>query len=93
MAGGMFDYFESHPAIKAINYFNYNSRPDTASPGMRSRAVYLYGGQVNYLPNVNDDDYRLLAESGAHFRGTVLTADRRSSLPDFDPRPTHRPAG
>jgi PASTA domain-containing protein/glycosyl hydrolase family 26 len=68
--GSMFDYFESHPDIKAINYFNYNSRPDHGIPWDASRAVYLYGGQVNYLANVNDDDQRLLAESGADFRGT-----------------------
>jgi hypothetical protein len=68
--GAMFDYFKSHPAIKAINYFNYNSRSDNGIPWDASRAVYLYGGQVNYLPNVNDDDFRLLAESGADFRGT-----------------------
>ena len=38
--GAMFDYFESHPDIKAINYFNYNSRPTTASHGMaRTRST------------------------------------------------------
>lgn len=68
--GAMFDYFESHPDIKAINYFNYNARPDHGIAWDPSRAVYLYGGQVNYLANVNDDDQRLLAESGADFRGT-----------------------
>jgi Glycosyl hydrolase family 26/PASTA domain len=68
--GAMFDYFESHPDIKAINYFNYNSRPNFGIPWDPSRAVYLYGGQVNYLANVNDNDNRLLAESGADFRGT-----------------------
>jgi hypothetical protein len=66
----MFDYFESHPDIKAINYFNYNSRPNFGIPWDPSKAVYLYGGQVNYLANVNDNDNRLLAESGADFRGT-----------------------
>ena len=68
--GTMFDYFESHNDIKAISYFNYNSRPDHGIPWDTSRAVYLYGGLVNYLANVNDDDQRLLAESGADFRGT-----------------------
>jgi hypothetical protein len=68
--GAMFDYFESHPDIKAINYFNYNSRPDHGIPWDPSHAVYLYGGQVNYLANVNDDDHRLLADSGSDFRGT-----------------------
>jgi PASTA domain-containing protein/glycosyl hydrolase family 26 len=65
--GSMFDYIESHPGIKAINYFNYNARTIPWDP---SHAVYLYGGQVNYLPNVDDGDQRLLAESGANFRGT-----------------------
>ena len=68
--GAMFDYFESHPDIKAINYFNYNSRPNFGIPWDSSKAVYLYGGQVNYLADVNDNDNRLLAESGADFRGT-----------------------
>jgi hypothetical protein len=78
--GSMFDYFESHPDIKAINYFNYNSRPDHGIPWDPSRAVYLYGGQVNYLANVNDDDQRLLAESGADFRGTY---SRRIANPRY----------
>jgi hypothetical protein len=66
----MFDYFEGHPNVKGINYFNYNSRPNFGIPWDPSRAVYLYGGQVNYLADVNDNDNRLLAESGADFRGT-----------------------
>ena len=65
--GSMFDYFASHPDIKAISYFNYDGRVIPWDP---SKSVYLYGGQVNYLPNVNDGDSRLLAESGADFRGT-----------------------
>jgi len=76
----MFDYFESHPDIKAINYFNYNSRPDHGIPWDPSRAVYLYSGQVNYLANVNDDDQRLLAEGGADFRGTF---SRRIANPRY----------
>jgi Glycosyl hydrolase family 26 len=63
----MFDYFESHPDIKAINYFNYNSRPDNGDPYDPARLVYLDGGQVNYQANTNDDDSRLLADSGAGF--------------------------
>jgi Glycosyl hydrolase family 26 len=40
--GAMFDYFDSHPDIKAISYFNYNSRPDHGIAWDPSRAVYLY---------------------------------------------------
>lgn len=65
----MFDYFESHPDIKAISYFNYNTRT-TWNP---SQAVYLDGGQVNYMPNVNDYDSRLVAQSGADFQGTYAS--------------------
>jgi hypothetical protein len=55
----MFDYFESHPKIKAVRYFNYNlSAHDTIDP---SKFVFLYDGKVNYLPNVNDGDMRLLS--------------------------------
>src|SRR6266545_3678 len=66
----MFDYFESRPDIKAINYFNYNSRPDNGAPYDPARLVYLDGGQVNYQSNTNDDDSRLIADSGAGFGGT-----------------------
>jgi hypothetical protein len=66
----MFDYFEGHPDIKAINYFNYNSRSDLGDPYDPARLVYRDGGQVNYQANTNDDDGRLIAESGADFRGT-----------------------
>jgi hypothetical protein len=56
-----FDYFESHPAIKAISYFNFCNRAGAThvawDPG---RSVYLPNG-VNYVPNVNDHDHRLLA--------------------------------
>jgi hypothetical protein len=76
----MFDYFENHVDIKAINYFNYNSRPDHGISWDPSLAVYLYGGLVNYLANVNDDDHRLLAESGANFRGTY---SRRIANPRY----------
>ncbi len=55
----MFDYFESHPKIKAINYFNYKNIRD---PNPRGRNhVFLYDGRVNYVPDVNDLDQRLLA--------------------------------
>jgi hypothetical protein len=46
--------------------------PVTASTSGRpwdpSRGVHLYAGQVNYLADVNGNDNRLLAESGADFR-------------------------
>ena len=55
----MFDYFESHPQIKAISYFNYknNLDPNPTSAGH----VTLYDGQVNYVPDVSDHDQRLIA--------------------------------
>jgi hypothetical protein len=55
----MFDYFESHPQIKAISYFNYknNLDPNPTSPDH----VTLYDGQVNYVPDVSDHDQRLIA--------------------------------
>jgi hypothetical protein len=58
----MFDYFESHAAVKAISYFNYCYRPGAVHVKWDpTRSVYLDGGQVNYVPNVNDLDSRLLA--------------------------------
>jgi hypothetical protein len=56
-----FDYFESHPAIKAISYFNYCNRAGASRVRWDpSRSVYLPNG-VNYVPDVNDHDHRLLA--------------------------------
>ncbi len=66
----MFDYIEAHPAIKAVSYFNYNSRLSGPVPIDPARAVFLYDGKVNYQANTNDNDYRLLADSGAGFRAT-----------------------
>jgi Glycosyl hydrolase family 26 len=58
----MFDYFESHVAVKAISYFNYCYRPGAVHVKWDpARSVYLDGGQVNYVPDVNDLDSRLLA--------------------------------
>lgn len=58
----MFDYFESHPAIKAISYFNFCNRAGaTHVPWDPARSIYLDGGGVNYVPGLNDHDHRLLA--------------------------------
>ena len=56
----MLDYVKLHPKIKAMTYFNYRdfADPNYADP---DNHVYLYDGQVNYVPDVNDDDLRLLA--------------------------------
>ena len=60
--GSMFDYFESHADVKAISYFNYCYRPGAVHVKWDpARSVYLDNGQVNYQPNVNDLDSRLLA--------------------------------
>ena len=56
----MFDYVETHPDVKAINYFNYNNRPAAGPPLDLARLVYLDGGQVNFEADVNDYDHRLL---------------------------------
>jgi hypothetical protein len=76
----MFDYVEAHPAIKAINYFNYNNRVGGRVPIDPARTVTLYGGSVNYQANVNDHDHRLLADSGAGFRTTFA---KRIAAPRF----------
>ncbi len=56
----MLDYVESHPKIKAMTYFNYKGYPDPTYAEENTH-VYLYDDQVNYVPDVNDDDLRLLA--------------------------------
>jgi hypothetical protein len=68
----MFDYFDRHPNLKAITYYNFKSHPE--SPEHMVDHVYLYDGAVNYHPDISDGDSRLLAGSGADFRGTF--ADR-----------------
>lgn len=58
----VFDYFESHPAIKAISYFNLCNRAGaTRVKWDPSRSVYIDDGTVNYVPDLNDHDSRLLA--------------------------------
>jgi hypothetical protein len=57
-----FDYFESHPAIKAISYFNYCNRfGATHVHWDPARSLYIDGGKVNYVPDLDDHDHRLLA--------------------------------
>jgi len=55
----MFDYIESHPQIKAITYLNVNGR--SVSNSDPKNLVFLYDRQVNYVPDVNDMDQRLIA--------------------------------
>jgi hypothetical protein len=62
----MFDYIQSHVAIKAIAYFDYKADASSSLDGH----VFLDGGHVNYAPNAHDFDHRLVAESGANFRET-----------------------
>ena len=58
----IFDWFEAHPAVKLISYFNYNYRAAAAKVKWDpARSVYLDGGRVNYVPDLNDLDSRLLA--------------------------------
>ena len=58
----MFSYFDGHTDVKAISYFNYCYRPGAVHVKWDpTRTVYIDNGQVNYEPNVNDLDSRLLA--------------------------------
>jgi hypothetical protein len=67
----MFGYVGSHPGIKGTVYFNY----DMAIPyATTADHTFLYNNQVNYAPNDNNGDSRLVAESGANFRGTFANA-------------------
>jgi hypothetical protein len=66
----MFDYIETHPAIKAISYFNYNGQPENGFPFDPAKRVCLYDGRVCYQCDTNDYDHRLLADSGAGWRQT-----------------------
>jgi hypothetical protein len=58
----IFDYFESHPAIKGISYFNYCNRAGASHVKWDpSRSIFLDDGRINYVPDLNDHDHRLLA--------------------------------
>jgi hypothetical protein len=58
----LFNYFERHPAIKLISYFNYCYRAAAAKVKWDpARTVYSPDGKINYVPNFNDLDSRLLA--------------------------------
>jgi hypothetical protein len=57
--GAMFDYVESHPQVKAISACNNKTWPDNDLGS--GEHVWLYDRQVNYRPDVNDQDTRLLA--------------------------------
>ena len=72
----MFGFFTAHDDVKAINYFNYNNR--SGGPVDPTRTVYLDGGEVNYQANTNDNDSRLLADSGAGFRSTYANGISQS---------------
>jgi hypothetical protein len=76
----MFAFYESHPKVKAIVYYNYNQRFYEEDAAHMAGHVNLYEGQVNYHPHRNNGDSRLLAESGAAFRATYA---RRISHPRY----------
>jgi beta-mannanase len=78
--GAMFDYVESHPAIKAISYFNEDYRIGAGQPLDPDKIVSLDNGQVTYQRDTNDGDTRLLAQSGADFQGAYA---RRISNPRY----------
>ncbi len=94
----MFDMFESHPKIKAIVYYNYNQNFEAEDAAHMADHVSLDGGLVNYHPNVNNGDSRLLADSGAGFRATFARriGNRRylsqvAGVPTPTPTPTPTP--
>jgi hypothetical protein len=77
----MFDYFEKHQQIKAISYFNYKMNPDS-NPNSADH-VFLYDNKVNYLPNANDFDQRLIAggtDIRALFAGRIANPRYISTL-------------
>jgi beta-mannanase len=66
----VFNYVESHPRIKVVLYFNYRTSPDKNLNS--TDHVYLYDSQVSYAPDVNDNDFRLIA-GGADIRELFAT--------------------
>ena len=89
----MFDYFDSHAAIKAVSYFNFNNRRGaTHVQWDPARDVFVYDGHVRYTPDLNDHDHRLVAGgpqiraiysrriSAGRYRSTVVT-ERVASVP------------
>jgi hypothetical protein len=86
----IFDYVESHPAIKAISYFNHNSRHAFGFPVDPAKLVCLSDGKVCYQRDTNDDDHRLLADSGAGWRQTF---SRRVASPRYLSNTRSEPVG
>jgi hypothetical protein len=79
----MFDYFESHPQIKAIIFSNHKGEPDPYP--IPTDHVFLYDGKVNYAPDANDFDSRLIAggeDIRALFAGRITDARYISTLVD-----------
>jgi hypothetical protein len=82
----MFDYFASHPDVKAIDYFNYNNRPAAGPPLDLARLVYTDGGQVNFEADSNDYDHRLLTGFRTTYAARIsdpryVSATRSAAVP------------
>jgi hypothetical protein len=85
----VFAYVRSHPAVKASAYFDYKAQQDRSTTGH----VFLDDGTANYAPAAHDFDHRLIAESGADFRGTFArgVSDYLTSAETLDAAPPSAP--
>jgi Glycosyl hydrolase family 26 len=57
----IFNWFETHPAVKLISYFNYCYRAAAAKVKWDPARTVYFGDGINYVPDFNDLDSRLLA--------------------------------
>ena len=81
----------NRPRIKAVVYYNYHQGFSQVDVSRMSEHTFLNGGQVNYVPNVNDGDSRLVADSGAGWRALFarrLASRRYISVVQGVPTPT-----
>lgn len=70
----VFDYVESRHLIKAILYFNYHSGNKSVEDAAHlTNHVSLYDGTVNFHPDVNNGDHRLLTETEVSLRDTFAS--------------------
>jgi hypothetical protein len=86
----LFDWFESHPDVRAIDYLDKISGSPATPQELGPPSVSLDDGQVSYLPWSPSDGYdaendgRLLADDGAHriaiFAGRIANPRYVSSI-------------
>jgi hypothetical protein len=78
----MFNYVETHPKIKGILYFNYKEQ-GKGRLGVK-KVIKYPDGEVTYFMDVNDGDFRLIAEGRARYRKIFAQRIHKGCYVAFD---------